>query len=198
VQRRLTESADLFLRLDQSLKRSRSCASAHLRPAPPLWLTVVLCTCVFVRMCMRACKPKRARVAGSCVRALVSQWAFVCPHGSAGCVGMRRLPSGVLADQAQEALQELRQGTPYCAGADVSCRLSLVADRHALRLSQQALPRSGLWAPTGRPEMLRCPQRNAPVCAATAAHLRQGQGDCTTIGDNRLALWPTDSSACAH
>ena len=193
MQRRLTESADLFLRLDQS-PRSRSCASAYLRPAPPLWLTVVLYTCVFVRMCMRACKPKRARVAGSCVRALVSQWAFVCPHGSAGCVGMRRLPSGVLADQAQEALQELRQGTPYCAGADVSCRLSLVADHtHCGSTGSAAL----LWARTGGPEMLRCPQR-APVCAATAAHLRQGQGDCTTIGDNRLALWPTDSSACAH
>jgi hypothetical protein len=158
VQRRLTESADLFLRLDQSLKRSRSCASAHLRPAPPLWLTVVLCTCVFVRMCMRACKPKRARVAGSCVRALVSQWAFVCPHGSAGCVGMRRLPSGVLADQAQEALQELRQGMPYCAGADVSCRLSLVADRHSLRLNRLCR------APVGAHRRTR----NASVSAARA------------------------------
>ena len=72
MQRRLTESADLFLWLDQS-PRSRSCASAYLRPAPPLWLTVVLCTCVFVRMCMRACKPQRVRV---CESAWIP--AFVC------------------------------------------------------------------------------------------------------------------------
>ena len=109
---------------------------------------------------------------------------------------MRRLPSGILADQAQEALQELRQGTPYCADqcihvADCRCR-------HSLRLPLEALPLLLLWAVALRRT------RNTSVSAACARLCcdcrtsAPGLAICTTIGDNSLALWPTDSSACAE